>query len=138
MVELGVSKSSCLMCRESILAVQVRYRHITVRVSSCHEKHDAGWSLPVVAPRGLIEHVGKRVRDEMDEVLQRTTRNRRSDSVPMGSGFTDGVERPSAEEVVQGVEEEGGGDVEIALKLGRNCVEVRFSMEELSEILNAD
>lgn len=109
MVELGVSKSSCFMCREFILAVQTRYRHLTVRVSSCHRKHVAGWSLPMVAPQGLIEHMEKRVRDEMDEVLQRATRNRKSDSVRVGSGPKDGVERPSAEEVVRVVEEAGGG-----------------------------
>lgn len=109
LVELGVSKSSCFMCREFILAVQARYRHISVRMSSCHGKHVAGWSLPVTAPEGLVEHMRKRVCDEMDEVLQRATRNRKSDSVPMGSAPTDGVERPSAEEVVRVVEDAGGG-----------------------------
>lgn len=33
-------------------------------------------SLPVVATRGLREAMGKRVRDKMDEVLQRATRYR--------------------------------------------------------------
>lgn len=93
LVELGVRKSSCFMCREFILAVQARYRRTSVRVSWCHGKHVAGWSLPVSAPQELSVVVAKRVRDEMEEVLQRATRNRKSDSLPRGSAPTVGVER---------------------------------------------
>lgn len=42
LLEVGVSKSSCFMCREFVAAVQKVYRHITVIVSSCHGKCVAG------------------------------------------------------------------------------------------------
>ncbi|KAL0632010.1 hypothetical protein Q9L58_009098 [Maublancomyces gigas] len=80
LLEIGVSKSSCLMCREFIAAVQSRYRHFTVKVPPCHGKHAAGWSLPTTIPSALGGVTTKRLHDEMDEVLQRATRNRKSDS----------------------------------------------------------
>lgn len=90
LLEVGVSKSSCFMCREFVAAVQKIYRHITVRVSSCHGKHVAGWSLPQSAPAVLRELMEKRVQDEMDDVLQRATRKRKSDSIPRANTPTEG------------------------------------------------
>ncbi|KAL0631771.1 hypothetical protein Q9L58_009361 [Maublancomyces gigas] len=90
LLEIGVSKSSCFMCREFVAAVQKVYRHITVRVSSGHGKHVAGWSLPESAPAVLRELMEKRVQDEMDNVLQRATRKRVSDSIPRANTPTPG------------------------------------------------
>lgn len=103
LLEMGVSKSSCFMCREFIAAVQKLYRHIRVRVSSSHGKHVAGWSLPRSTPEELKIIMNKRVFYEMDEVLQRVTRKRKSDSVSRASGLM-----PSAEQVFQMVRDSGG------------------------------
>lgn len=83
------------MCREFIAAVQSQYRHFTVKVSSCHGKHVAGWSLPTTIPSALGDVTTKRLHDEMNEVLQRATRNRKSDSILRGSGPKEYVVVPS-------------------------------------------
>lgn len=101
LLEMGVSKSSCFMCREFITAVQKVYHHITVLVSSCHGKHVAGWSLPQSAPAVLRDLMGRRIMDEMDDILQRAARKRKSDSIPRahatGSGELEGI--PAADQL---------------------------------------
>lgn len=116
LLELGVSKSSCFMCREFISAVQSRYRFITVRVSSCHGKHVAGWTIPESTPSALRNIMSKRLRDEMDEVLQRATRNRKSDSIPRGSGPKEGAIVPSEAQISKALNESGVGLFSIGRK----------------------
>lgn len=70
LLEIGVSKSSCFMCKEFIARVQKHYRHIAVVVSSSYGKHVAGWSLPQSAPVRLRKVMERRVMDEMDNVLR--------------------------------------------------------------------
>lgn len=98
LLEIGVSKSSCFMCREFVAAVQSEYRHITVLVTSCHGKHVAGWMLPESAPAKIKDLIRKKVHDEMDDILQRTTRKRMLDSIPRESGPS-ARSIPSAEQV---------------------------------------
>lgn len=85
LLEIGVSKFSCFMCREFIAAVQREYRHLTVLVTPCHSKHVAGWMLAESAPVKMMELMRKRVHDEMDDILQRAARQRMSDSILWGS-----------------------------------------------------
>ncbi|KAL0630924.1 hypothetical protein Q9L58_010227, partial [Maublancomyces gigas] len=82
LLEIGVSKSSCFMCRQCVMSAQKHYRQLTILISSCHGKYVAGWSLPESAPRPLKEAMRKLVRDNMDEVLQRAARKPKSDSIP--------------------------------------------------------
>lgn len=107
LLEMGVSKSSCLMCHEFIVAVQTLYRHITVKVSSCHGKHAAGWSLAGSVPTALRDVMTKRLSDEMDELLERATRKRKFDSMPRASPPTAGTPAPSGEQIIQTVTESG-------------------------------
>lgn len=104
LLEIGVSKSSCFMCRESTTAVQKVYRHITVLVSSGHSKYVAGWSLPRSAPGVLRELMGKRVMGEMDDVLRRARWKRKFARANKG-----GMESmPCADQVAGQVRESGG------------------------------
>lgn len=108
LLEMGVSKSSCFMCREFITAVQKVY-HITVLVSSCHGKHVAGCSLPQSAPAVLRDLMGKRIMDEMGDILQRAARKCKSDSIPRanapGPGELEGM--PAADQLLR----ESGADM---------------------------
>lgn len=109
LLEIGVSKSSCFMCREFVHSVHMQYRHLTIVISSCHGKHVAGWSLPDSAPERLRNAMEKRVHDDMDDVLQRATRKRRSDSVPRAGLPSPGtVPAVSAESDVEIVKQDGG------------------------------
>lgn len=116
LLQMGVSKSSCFMCREFITAVQTVYRHITVLVSSCHGKHVAGWSLPKSAPAVLRDLMEKRIMDEMDDILQRATRKRKSDSIPRpnapGLGGLEGM--PSADQLAEQLRSSGAHTFSLA------------------------
>lgn len=70
---------------------------LRIRTSSCHGKLDAGWCLT----QGLIctvqRGMTKRIHDEIDEVLARAARGRRSRSVHRSSGSGHGGRKPATQ-----------------------------------------
>lgn len=109
LLEIGVSKPSCFLCREFVISAQKHYGQLTVLISSCHGKYVAGWSLPESAPQPLKEAMRKLVRDNMDEVLQKAARKPKSESIP-GAVTSDhsAAAAQSAESDVNILREQGG------------------------------
>lgn len=91
--EIGVSKSLCWMCREFVLIMKRAHPLLRIHMSSCHGKLVAGWRIPQGLPGAVARAITKRVHEEVDEVLDRAGRNRKSDSLPCATGSEDGEEK---------------------------------------------
>lgn len=53
----------------------------------------AGWTLPTETPEAIAKWMHKRVEDAMDEIIQRSIRKQRADSMPnsLAARFANGV-----------------------------------------------
>jgi len=91
LLEIGVSKSSCWLCREFLRTLCLCFPGLRVHVSSCHGKITPGWTLPQGTPAGLARAMEKRVHDEFDEVVARCLVRRRSDSLHFDTTFCGGL-----------------------------------------------
>ncbi|KAG0635675.1 hypothetical protein HOY80DRAFT_1092404, partial [Tuber brumale] len=80
-IEIGVSKSSCWLCREYANILQRIYRHIKIHVSSHHGQLTAGWRLPPRTPPEVQAAMNKRIQDALEDVISRCAKKLRPDTM---------------------------------------------------------
>jgi len=80
-IAIGVSKLCCWLCREYIAIVQRQYPHVQIFTPSCYGKVTAGWTLPEGSPAGIRDAMYQRVQEMVDEVVARSTKRKRADSI---------------------------------------------------------
>ena len=93
-IAIGVSKLSCWLCREYISIVRAHYPHLKIEMSSCHGKMTLGWTLPNQSPPEIAGQMYKCVQDCLDEVIARSMKKRRPDSIShtLVTALRDGME----------------------------------------------
>lgn len=79
---MGVSKSVCSICREFILILERVNPDVRSHTSSCHGKLVAGWRISYSVAGTVAGEITKRIHHEVDEVIDRAARQRKSDSPP--------------------------------------------------------
>ncbi|KAF8467176.1 hypothetical protein BDZ91DRAFT_723411 [Kalaharituber pfeilii] len=86
-IKIGVSKQSCLLCHEFLLALNANdSEHCTRPVyltSGCHRKVPSTWRAPFGAPQACIRRVEERVQVGLDSVIHLARNRRRSDSAEL-------------------------------------------------------
>jgi hypothetical protein len=81
-MEIGVSKSLCAWCDSFMGMVRRRYPAISITTTSRHGKNVAGWTIPPLAPQGLIDDMQSSVEALVQDICEKANRMRRSDSEP--------------------------------------------------------
>jgi len=81
-MEIGVSKSLCAWCDAFIGMVRKRYPAISIMTTSRHGKNVAGWTIPPLAPQGLIDDMQSFVEALVQDICAKANQMRRSDSEP--------------------------------------------------------
>jgi len=54
---------------------------VQISTPSCHGKVMAGWTLPEGSPAGIRDAMYQRVQEMVDEVVARSTKRKRADSI---------------------------------------------------------
>jgi OTT_1508-like deaminase len=78
--EIGVSKACCLWCCEYMHLLNARFHKPKIKVRATHGKQPDGWRIPESGPPGLVGLMKDRIASQMDDVIERILRRRRSDS----------------------------------------------------------
>jgi len=88
-VEIGVSKSLCAWCDAFMGIVRKRYPAISIMTTSRHGKNVAGWTIPPLAPQGLIDDMQSSVEGLVQDICAKVNQMRRSDSEPRIADITE-------------------------------------------------
>jgi len=87
-VEIGVSKSLCAWCDAFMGMVHKWYLAISITTTSRHGKNVAGWTIPPLAPQGLIDDMQSFVEALVHDICAKANRMRRYDSEPRTADIT--------------------------------------------------
>jgi hypothetical protein len=83
-VQIGVSKSVCVLCGVYMDLIMREYPHINITVSTHHGKNVAGWRVPPSTPPTVLAAVEHYVSSTITEIRYKAIRERRSESEPRG------------------------------------------------------
>lgn len=81
LLEIGVSKSCCWLCREFINLLRLHYPYLRIDTPGCHGKLTAGWRLPEETPQEVSNAMKKRVEDLCTDIFLRSTGCKKADSI---------------------------------------------------------
>ncbi|PUU81768.1 hypothetical protein B9Z19DRAFT_1062396 [Tuber borchii] len=79
-LEIGISKLQCWLCREFLASVYDSYPHITFHVPPCSGKPRSRWTLPPEASSKVVKAMRKSLQDIINQVLIECVRTPAYDS----------------------------------------------------------
>jgi hypothetical protein len=88
-VEIGVSNSLCAWCDAFMGMVRKRYPAISITTTSRHGKNVAGWTIPPLAPQGIIDDMQSSVEALVQDICGKANRMRHSDTEPRSTVNTE-------------------------------------------------